>query len=94
MSSQKSTLDSLRENGWNLADDQQHPLGNLQGKTVDSYEVVVLLGIKNRFGASYFQVLLRNESGEVSQQPVVIGLNNQGEYPSYNWIFSIPLSKD
>jgi len=92
VSSQKLTLDSLRENGWTLADDQQHPLGNLQGKTVDSYELVVLLGIKNRFGASYFQVLLRNESGEVIQQPVVIGLHNQGEYPSYNWIEIISLS--
>lgn len=67
MSSQKSTLDSLRENGWNLADDQQHPLGNLQGKVVDSYERVVLLGTRNRFRASYFQVFLRNESGEVGR---------------------------
>ena len=52
MSSQKLTLDSLEENGWTLADDKQHPLGNLQGKALDSYELVVLSGIRNRFGAS------------------------------------------
>ena len=86
MSSEKSTIASLQDKGWTLVDDQQHPLGNLQGKAVDSYELVVLSGIKNRFRDSYFQVLLRNESGGVSRQPVVIGLHNQGEYPSYNWI--------
>jgi hypothetical protein len=51
-----------------------------------------LLGTKNRFGASYFQVLLRNEAGEVSQHPVVIGLHNQGKYPSYNWVEIISFS--
>jgi len=91
MSSQKSTFDSLQKKGWALVDAQQHFLGNLQGKALDSSELVVLLGIKNRFGASYFQVLLRNESGEVSHQPVVAGLHNQGKYPSYNWIEIISL---
>ena len=92
MSSEKSTIASLQDKGWTLVDDRQHPLGNLQGKAIDSYELVVLSGIRNRFGAGYFQVLLRNESGEVSRQPVVIGLHNQGEYPSYNWIEIISLS--
>ena len=92
MSSEKSTIDSLQDKGWALVNAQQHPLGNLQGKAVDSYELVVLSGIKNRFGASYFQVFLRNESGEISWQPVVVGLHNQGKYPSYNWIEIISLS--
>ena len=92
MSSEKSTIDSLQDKGWILVDNEQHPLGNLQGKAVDSYELVVLSGIKNRFGASYFQVLFRNQSGEVSNQPVVIGLHNQGKYPSYNWIEIISIS--
>lgn len=92
MLSEKSIIANLQDNGWTLVDGRQHPLGNLQGKAVDSYELVVLLGIKNRFGASYFQVFLQNESGEVSQQPVVVGLHNQGKYPSYNWIEIISLS--
>jgi hypothetical protein len=92
MLSQKLTLDNLEGNGWTLSDDKQHPLGNLQGKAVDSYELVVLSGIKNRFGASHFQVFLRKESGQIIWQPVVIGLHNQSKYPSYNWIEIISLS--
>ena len=91
MSSEKPTIDSLQDKGWTLVNDQQHPLGSLQGKAVDSYRLVVLLGAKNRIGASYFQVFLRNDSGEVSNQPVVIGLLNQGRYLSYNWIEIISL---
>jgi len=37
-------------------------------------------------------VFLRDESGEISLQPVVIGLHNQGKYPSYNWIEIISFS--
>ena len=92
MSSEKSTIDSLQDKGWTLVNDQQHPLGSLQGKAVDSYRLVVLIGVKNRIGAIYFQVFLRNDSGEVSNQLVVIGLLNQGRYPSYNWIEIISLS--
>ena len=66
MSPAKSTVESSKGKELTLAD-QQHPLGNLQGKCVDSCELVVLLGPKNRFGASYFQVFLQNQSGEVSQ---------------------------
>jgi hypothetical protein len=42
VSSEKSTIASLQDKGWTLVDDQQHPLGNLQGKAIDSYELVVL----------------------------------------------------
>jgi hypothetical protein len=79
-------IDRLQKKGWSLVNNQPHPLASLQGKALDSYKLVVLLGAKNRYGASYFQVFLRNESGEVSQRPVVIGLHNQGKYPGYNWI--------
>ena len=56
MSSEKTTIDSLQQKGWALADDRQHPLYNLQGKALDSYMLVFLLGAKNRIGASYFQI--------------------------------------
>ena len=87
-----STINSLLEKGWILANSQQHPLGNLQGKALGSYKLVVLLGPKNKFGASYFQVFLQNASSEVSHQPVVMGLHSQGKYPSYNWIEIISFS--
>jgi hypothetical protein len=53
---------------------------------LDSYRLVILLGAKNRFGAHYFQVFLRNAGGAVSRKAVILGLFNQGRYPSYNWI--------
>jgi hypothetical protein len=90
--SAKAAIDSLLEKGWTLANSQQHPLGNLQGKALDSYKLVVLLGAKNKFGASYFQVFLQNASGEVSHQPAAIGLHSQGKYPSYNWIEIVSFS--
>ena len=92
MPSRQSTIDSLLQKKWILVDAQQHPMGSLQGKGLDSYELLILLGTKNRIGARYFQVFLQNTSGEVSQQPVVIGLYNQGRYFSYNWIEIITLS--
>jgi hypothetical protein len=90
--SEESTIDGLKRKGWVLADSQRHPLGSLQGKRVDSYELVVLLGRKNRFGATCFQVFLQNEAGQVSQQSVAIGLHNQGKYPGYNWFEIISFS--
>lgn len=86
MPPRQSTIDSLLEKGWVLADSQQHPLGSLQGKGLDSHKLVILIGPKNRIGASYFQVFLQNASGEISHQPVVIGIHSAGKYPSYNWI--------
>ncbi len=82
----KGIMEQLTEKGWTLADERLHPLGSLQSRAVDSYKLVVLLGPKNRYGASYFQAFLRNESGEIGQRPAVIGLYSQGRYPGYNWI--------
>ena len=92
MSSKQTPIDSLLEKKWTLVDALQHPLGKLQGKGLDSYKLVVLVGPKNKSGASYFQIFLQNTSDEVSRQPIVIGLHNQGKYPSYNWIEVIGLS--
>ncbi|MFH1484873.1 MAG: DUF1122 family protein [Chloroflexota bacterium] len=84
MASEKSSIGNLLQKGWIHATSRQHPLGNLQEKGLGSYRLVVLLGPKNRIGARYLQLFSRN--AEISQQPVVIGLYNTGEYPSYNWI--------
>jgi hypothetical protein len=91
MPSEKSSFDSPLDVGWALADAKQHPLGRLNGKGLDSYKLVVLIGAKNRTGATYFQVFFQNTIGELSHQPVVTGLYNQGSYPSYNWIEIIHL---
>jgi len=86
MSAEKSTIDSLMERGWTLPSSQEHALGSLQGKGLGLHKLLLLVGPKNRFGATYFQVFLQNTRCEISQQPVIIGLHNQGSYPSHNWI--------
>jgi hypothetical protein len=77
--------------GWTLAN-AGHPLGSLQGRPTDSYQMVVLVGPKNRFGASYFKIFLNSASGELSRQPAVTGLYNKGSHPGYNWVEIISLS--
>jgi len=93
MSAAKS-LDDLKGKGWVLANSKKPPLGNLQEKDLGSYRLVVLLGPKNRTGATYFQMFLQNASGSISSQPVIIGLHNQGKYPGYNWIEIIRFSSE
>jgi hypothetical protein len=91
MSAGRSILDNLREKGWTLAENQKHDLCQLHGQPLGAYKLVVLLGGKNRFGATHFQLYLR-DAGEISLEPAVIGLYNRGRYPSYNWIEIIRLS--
>ena len=85
MTARQSAQGSPRDKEWRRAG-KQHTLGRLQVKALNSYTLDVLLGAKNRFGASYFQVFLRSASGDLSLKPVVLGLFNQGQYPGYNWI--------
>ncbi len=88
----KVSFDSLKKKGWTVPDSQEHILGSLQGKKLGPYRLLLLIGPKNRFGANYFQVFLQNADGETSQQPIIIGLHNQGSYPAYNWIEVISLT--
>lgn len=83
----------MREKGWEFPRAQGHVLGNLHGKNLGLYKLLLLIGAKNRFGATYFQIFLQNADGEVSQQPVIIGLHNEGKYPGYNWIEIVNLSQ-
>ncbi len=92
MSREESTIDSLKKKGWTLLRSQEHVLGSLQGKSLSSHRLLLLIGPKNRFGATYFQVFLQNARGETSQQPIIMGLHNRGSYPSYNWFEIISLA--
>ena len=85
MSPESHIIQKLQNKGWVLADNK-HPLGRLQGKSLDSFKLVILLGPKNRNGAHYFQLFFQNAAEELSLQPVIIGLHSQGKYPGYNWI--------
>ncbi|MFP3880167.1 MAG: DUF1122 family protein [Dehalococcoidia bacterium] len=92
MSARTSIIDDLTEKGWTSPGVQEHVLGDLQGKTLEGNPLIVMMGPKNRFGATYFQAFLRNALGETSQKPVIKGLHSQGRYPAYNWIEVINLA--
>lgn len=78
-------LDALLSRTWAIAEEKDHPLGQLQGLTLGSYRLLTLLGPKNNVGARYFQLLLVDSAGRMAQEAVAFGLYNSGPYPGYNW---------
>ncbi|MBI4302455.1 MAG: DUF1122 family protein [Chloroflexi bacterium] len=79
--------------GWHpIQGKKEHPLGILEGQKLGTTSLHILLGPKNRFGARYFQIFLKDALGRLSDQPTVFGLYSSGKYPSYNWIEIIRLS--
>jgi len=75
----------MEANKWSSARGSNHPLAQLEGKPLADATLEIMLGPKNRFGARYFQITLRDRSGEASQ-PLLLALHHSGLYPSYNWI--------
>ncbi|MFQ5925651.1 MAG: DUF1122 family protein [Dehalococcoidia bacterium] len=92
-SPEQSGLSHWLDKGWRAAGGGEHPLGVVSGQRLGGTTILVLLGPKNRVGARYFQIFLVGDQGQVSQQPVVIGLYNSGPYPSYNWVEIISLAE-
>jgi hypothetical protein len=82
----RQRIAALLERRWSLLAREDHPLGRLQGRALGPARLVVLLGPKNAFGASYFQTFLRLADGRLSGEPLLLGLHNSGRYPAYNWI--------
>jgi len=82
----RQRIAALLERGWSLPARGDHPLGGLQGAVVGPARLLVLLGPKNSVGASYFQAFLRLADGDLSSDPLLLGLHNSGRYPAYNWI--------
>jgi hypothetical protein len=77
-------LEALLARTWAIAADE-HPLGALQGLVLGPYRLLALLGPKNSVGSRYFQLLLVDGDGRLSEEPVAFGLHNSGPYPGYNW---------
>ncbi len=82
----KRRLDALLSRTWALARETEHPLGRLQGLSLGPYRLLALLGPKNNVGARYFQLLLVDAAGRMSEDAVAYGLHNAGPYPGYNWV--------
>jgi len=79
-------------NIWTTARGSDYPLGQLEGKPLGEDTLEIMLGPKNRVGARYFQLTVRDRSGNASQ-PLLLALYNSGPYPSYNWIEVIRLTR-
>ena len=90
----KTCIDKLIAKGWTRAVPENHPLGLLDGRCLENYKLIVLLGRKSRVGAECFHIFLQNSHGETSLQPVVTGLFNRGQYPGYNWVEIMHLAQD
>lgn len=82
----------MEGNKWTTAGGSGHPLARLEGKPLMDATLEVMLGPRNRSGARYFQIALRDGTGKASQ-PLLLALYNSGPYPSYNWIEVMSLSR-
>lgn len=81
------------DKGWRVAEGEEHALGAVSGQRLDKVTTAVLLGPKNRFGATYFQVFLIDAQKGVGEPAAVVGLHGSGRYPSYNWVEIISLAQ-
>ena len=79
-------LERLLARTWALAEEAQHPLGQLQALPLGPYRLLALLGPKNNVGSRYYQLFLVDPDGRMSEEPIVFGLHNSGPYPGYNWL--------
>ena len=68
-----------------VSEEPDHPLAALDGQKLGSAVLSVRLGPSSRFGARYFAVHLRRDSGE-SLEPILSGLHHSGPLLSYNWV--------
>ena len=75
---------------WTTAKGSHHPLARLEGKPLGGATMEIELGPKNRVGAHYFRINLRDQFGNTSQ-PLLLALHHSGPYPSYNWVEVIKL---
>jgi hypothetical protein len=83
----------MPDKGWVPATATGHPLSRLDGKTLGGRSLQILIGPRTRYGADYFEVLLRDEEGN-SSDFILLALFHSGPYPGYNWIEVIKLVPD
>ena len=83
----------MERNIWTTARGSGHPLAQLEGKPFVDATLEIMLGPKNRFGATYVQITLRDRAGKTSQ-PLLLALHHSGQYPSHNWIEVLSLTRN
>jgi hypothetical protein len=53
---------------------------------VGEHRLIALLGPKNNVGSRYYQLLLADGEGRLSDDVLALGMHNTGPYPAFNWI--------
>lgn len=89
----QSAIKHWLDRGWRAAQDADHSLSDVAGERLGGLTVSVLLGPSNRFGATYFHVLLVDARERVGEPSLALGLYHSGPYPSYNWVEIIRLAQ-
>ena len=79
---------SLSASGWRPASSEpHHPLARLDGASVgEDVTLEVELGPRTSVGSTAFRLYLRSDELGRTLEPVVIGLQNSGPYPGWNWV--------
>ncbi len=79
---------SLSASGWRPASaEPDHALTRLDGASVgEDVTLEVELGPRTNVGSTAFRLYLRSEELGRTLEPVVIGLQNSGPYPGWNWV--------
>ncbi len=81
----RARLEELLESAkWSLPAD--HPIAALDGLNLGGHAVTALLGPKNAVGSRYFQLYMSDGSGRLADEPLALGLHNNGPYPAFNWV--------
>jgi hypothetical protein len=60
-------------------------LARLDRQHLGRYQLEVLQGPRNAFGAIYFSVAVTRSPGEATE-PALLGLLGRGPYPAHNWL--------
>ena len=80
----RARIDSLLAKHWALP--REHTLARLHGASLSEYRLIALLGPKNNVGSRYYQLLLADGAGHLSDDVLALGMHNSGPYPAFNWI--------
>jgi hypothetical protein len=81
------------DKGWRVGEGEEHALSAVSGRRLGKVTTAVLLGPKNRFGATYFQVFVIDAERRAGEPAAIVGLHHSGPYASYNWIEIISLAQ-
>ena len=70
-----------------ISEELEHELFFVNGREVgDGVFLQIELGPKNKVGSSNFRVVLDSRDLGRSRFPVVMGLQNSGKFPGFNWL--------